>query len=153
MNVLGASKAQREAFKKAHITELLNIEPEDDPTEALLPEDIYATYLQDPAREQPQPDEIKFTVYGTDAEKRTLLGLLHQYSDVFSDKLGRGAANVTPMTIEVDEEGWRTDKRSLEPTRPQSAARQRAIQRWVQQANANNVIRPSEATAWSQLHL
>jgi len=51
LNVLAASKAQREAIKKAHISELLNIVPEDDPTEDLLPEDIYASYLQDPTRD------------------------------------------------------------------------------------------------------
>ncbi len=57
--------------------------------------------------------EIKFNVYGTDAEKRQLLALLRQYSDVFSDdKLGRGAANVTPMKIDVDDAGWQEDKRS-----------------------------------------
>ena len=151
LNVLGASnKAQRAAIKKSHISELLNIEPEEDPTEDLLPEDIYASYLQDPTRD---PSDMKFTVYGTDEEQRILLALLHQYSDVFSDKLGRGAANVTPMTIDVDETGWLGDKRSREPTRPQSAARQGAINRWIQQAIADNVIRPSDATAWSQLHL
>jgi hypothetical protein len=150
---LGASKVQRRAFK-ASLQELLNIEPQDDPTEGLLPEDIYASYFTDPGRDQPEtPTDPKFKVFGTDAEKRTLLALLHQYSDVFSEKLGRGAAKVTPMTITVDEAGWHADKRSREPTRPQSAARMSAITHWIRQAIADGVIRPSEATAWSQLHL
>ena len=151
LNALGASKKIREAFKKAHISELLNVEPVEDPTEDLLPEDIYASYLQDPTRDV--QEEIKFNVYETAEEQNILLKLLHQYSDVFSDKLGRGAATVTPMTIEVDEAGWYNDKRSREPTRPQSVARQHAINRWIRQAIADNVIRPSDATAWSQLHL
>ena len=88
-----------------------------------------------------------------DAEQRQLLALLHQYSDVFSDKLGRGAANVTPMTIDVEESGWHEDKRSREPTRPQSVARQHAINRWIRQAIADNVIRPSDAHGRSQLQL
>ena len=104
----------RAAFRKAHISELLNVEPVDDPTEDLLPEEIYASYLQDPTRET--QEEIKFKVYGTAEEQNILLKLLHQYSDVFSDKLGRGAATVTPMKIEVDEAGWYNDKRSREPS-------------------------------------
>ena len=144
LNALGTSGEVRAAFRKAHISELLNFEPVDDPIEDLLPEDIYASYLQDPIRET--QEEIKFKVYGTAEEQNILLKLLHQYSDVFSDKLGRGAATVTPMKIDVDEAGWYNDKRSREPTRPQAVARQHAINRWIRQAIADNVIRPSEAT-------
>jgi hypothetical protein len=102
LNAIGVTKAQWHAVKRAHLSELLNVEPEEDPTEELLPEDIYEPNQQQPTRE---PGEIKFKVCGTDAEQRQLLALLHRYSDVFSDKLGRGAANVTPMTIDVDESG------------------------------------------------
>ena len=66
LNALGASKEVRAAFRKAHISEILNFEPVDDPIEDLLPEDIYASYLQDPIRET--QEEIKFKVYGTAEE-------------------------------------------------------------------------------------
>lgn len=82
-----------------------------------------------------------------------MLALLQRDSAVFSDKLGNGAAKVTPMTIIVDENAWHEDKRNREPTRPQSAARKHAIEKWICQAIADNVIRPSQATAWSQLHV
>jgi hypothetical protein len=150
LTALGASKEQKRLYKKAHISELLNVEPNEDPTEDLLPEDIYATYFQDPTQEK---GEIKFTVYGTETEQRTLNALLHRYASVFSDKVGDEAAKVTPMTIDVDVAAWHDDKRSREPTRSQSAARKIAIDRWIRQAIADNVIRPSQAAAWSQLHL
>ena len=150
LTALGASKAQKRLFKKAHLSELLNVEPNEDPTEELLPEDIYATYFQDPTQET---SEIKFKVHGTDKEQQALNALLHRYISVFSDKVGSEAAKVTPMTIDVDVAAWHADKRSREPTRPQSAARKIAIERWLRQTIADNVIRPSQASAWSQLHL
>jgi hypothetical protein len=76
LTALGASKAQKRLFKKAHLSELLNVEPNEDPTEELLPEDIYATYFQDPTQET---SEIKFNVHGTDKEQQALNALLHRY--------------------------------------------------------------------------
>jgi hypothetical protein len=81
LNVLGASKAQREAIRKAHISDLLNVEPEDDPTEDLLPENIYATYLQDPTRD---PSEVQFTVSnrpGAENITRTAAPVLRTFAD------------------------------------------------------------------------
>jgi cleavage and polyadenylation specificity factor subunit 1 len=157
LTALGASKAQKRAFKKAHITELLHFQPEDDPTEGLLPEDIWASYLQDPNRAEDRANEAgsrpNYKVFGTPEEQRALNALLDQYADIFATKVGSTAAKISPMSIDVDVAAWHNDKRSHEPTRVQTAVRKAAIERWIRQALADNVIRPSQATAWSQLHL
>ena len=57
------------------------------------------------------------------------------------------------MEMEVDYEAFKADKRSREPTRMQTAARKVAINKWIAQALADNIIRPSTAPAWSQIML
>jgi Retroviral aspartyl protease len=154
LSALGASKAERKQYKKIHISELLNQIPETDPTEELLPEDIWNSYLQDPDRAGEQiPEDIKFDVHGTESEKRAITALLNKYIDVFSSRVRTEPALITPMKIDVDFAAWERDRRSREPTRPQTAARQAAIEKWLRQAIADKVIRQSEAKAWSQLHL
>jgi hypothetical protein len=154
LSALGASKAERKQYKKIHISELLNQIPEIDPTEELLPEDIWNTYLQDPDRAGEKiPEDIKFDVHGTESEKRAIIALLNKYIDVFSSRVGAEPSLITPMKIDVDFAAWERDRRSREPTRPQTAARQAAIEKWLRQAIADKVIRQSEAKAWSQLHL
>jgi hypothetical protein len=108
LSALGVRKADRKAFKKIHVSELLNIEPDDDQTESLLPEDIWSSYLQDPIRaEETEKGEIKFNVYGTENETRALIALLTKYSEVFSNKVGPLPAKLTPMKIDVDEAAWK----------------------------------------------
>ena len=65
----------------------------------------------------------------------------------------RDPTKVTPMTMDVDYEAFKNDKRSREPTRCQSAARKIAIRKWLDQSIADNSIKPSSAEAWSQLML
>jgi len=134
-----------------HISELIPQEPDGDPTEALLPEDVLASHWQNP--ETKEDTTITFKVHGNEADKIKLLTLLQQYKDVFSTKLSNEPAKVTPMKIDVDIAEFKRDKRSREPTRAQSAARKAAIAKWARQAIADNLIRPSSAEAWSQLLL
>ena len=46
------------------------------------------------------------------------------------------------MGMEVDYEAFKADKRSREPTRMQTAARKVAINKWIAQALADNIIKP-----------
>jgi hypothetical protein len=99
----------------------VNFQQDDDPTEGLLPEDIWASYLQDPNRAADRANEAgsrpNYKVYGTEEQQRALHALLDRYADIFSTKVGSAAAKVTPMTIDVDVAAWHEDKRSHEPTR------------------------------------
>ena len=81
-----------------------------------------------------------------------MLALLERYKDVFSKRLSAAKpAAVKPMTMEVDYEAFKADRRSREPTRAQTAARRRAVKGFMQQAIADKIVRQSDATAWSQL--
>ena len=136
--------------KVVHISELIPTGETDDTTYDLLPEEIYATYEQDPQRRE---DEITFKIKGTSAEQAQLLKLLQKHSDIFARRLNRKPASVTPMKMEVDYTAYKADRRSREPTRAQSAARKAAIAKWINQAVADNIIKRSSATAWAQLML
>jgi hypothetical protein len=141
----------KKATQRVHVSNLLQLETADEPTEELLPEDALASYWQNP---KPKTDELEFKVNGTQTDKQQQLALIRRYQDVFAESLSCAKpANVTPMTMEVDYQSFQNDKRSREPTRPQSAARKAAIAKWISQAIADNIIRPSSATAWSQLML
>ena len=130
-----------------HISELIPTEHDNDPTDELLPtQDTYAGNEQG-------SEELKFTIKGTEADKRKIAEIIHKWRHIFAKRLPQEPAKVTPMTIEVDYEAYKADRRSREPTRAQSAARKMAIKKWILQAIADNIIRPSTATAWSQLML
>ena len=140
----------KNATKRVHISTLLKQEEAGDPTEELLPEDILASYWLNPDK----TEEFTFKVNGTEAEKRRLITLINQYRDVFATRLSSAQpARVTPMGMEVDYDAFKADKRSREPTRMQTTARKAAIQKWIAQAIADNIIRPSTAPAWSQIML
>ncbi len=107
-----------------------------------MPEDILSNYWANPGK----TEEFTFKVKGTEAEKRRLNALINQYRDVFATRLSRALpARVTPMEMEVDYEAFKADKCSREPTRMQTDARKVAINTWIAQALADNIIRPSTA--------
>jgi hypothetical protein len=140
----------KNATKRVHISKLLKQEEAGDPTEELLPEDILSNYWANPDK----TEEFTFKVKGTEAEKRRINTVVNQYREVFATRLSKAQpARVTPMGMEVDYEAFKADKRSREPTRIQTAARKVAINKWIAQALADNIIRPSTAHAWSQIML
>ena len=136
--------------KRIHISEILRYDTNDtDTPEDLLPEDIYSTYDQDPIRE----NDFSFRVSGSPKDREKVLKLLRANLDVFSETLSNLPAKLKPMTMDVNYEAFKGDRRSHEPTRGQTAARKAAIAAWIRQAIADNIIRPSTAEAWSQLML
>ena len=144
--------ALREKYTgRVHVSDILPPEADDGTEEALLPEDILSTYFIDPMF----LDECVFKIRGEkgSVDYQKVLKVLERNRARFSKRLTTMAARVKPMTMEVDYDAFRRDKRSREPSRAQSAARKIAIAVWIQQAIADNIIRPSSADAWSQLML
>ena len=80
------------------------------------------------------------------------LYLCIEFRDIFSEYVRKEPARVPPMEIEVDESKWFINKNRL-PPRPQTEARQRAIQTQVELYKSLNVIEESNASAHSQVHL
>jgi hypothetical protein len=140
----------RNAMKRIHISKILPNNTGEEPDEDLLPEDRLSQYWVEPTKE----NELKFNVKGSEANRKKLLQILDSYKDIFATELTSAKpARVTPMKMEVDYEAFKADKRSREPTRPQSAARQEAIAKWLAKAVRDKIIRPSTAVAWAQLML
>ena len=91
-----------------------------------------------------------YQVYGSPSLQAKLRKLLSEYNDVFSDKLSPEAARVQPMTLDVIEEKWMTKSNRLAP-RATSTSKQEEIGKQIGQMLEQGLIRPSKATAWSQV--
>ena len=80
--------------------------------------------------------------------------LCYEFKDIISDSLGSKPAKVdAPMEIDIEEGRWFNEPGNRRPSRAQSAAKQSEIRRQVDKMIANNIIRPSDAKAWSQVLL
>jgi hypothetical protein len=80
--------------------------------------------------------------------------LCYEFRDIISDSLGNKPAKVNaPMSIDIDEGRWFNEPGNRRPSRAQSAAKEHEIRRQVDKMIANNIIRPSDARAWSQVLL
>ena len=117
-------------------------------------------YFEDPELEDQENDwdpmtgnvdpKKTYQVYGPPSLQAKLRKLLSEYNDVFSDKLSPEAARVQPMTLDVIEEKWMTKSNRLAP-RATSTSKQEEIGKQIGQMLEQGLIRPSKATAWSQV--
>jgi transposase InsO family protein len=58
-----------------------------------------------------------------------------------------------PMTLKVNEEQWYKEKRNQQPPRPQSHDKQKAIFDYIEELLEHDCIEPSQAPAFSQVHM
>ena len=84
--------------------------------------------------------------------RQKLTDLVTMYQDRFAVNVGSTPAAISPFEIEVDESEWLQLKSEKYP-RPQSAAREQAIRKFIRKAIADKVIRPSQASYFSQVLL
>lgn len=94
----------------------------------------------------------KISVHGSPRLQDEIRNLCGEFKDIFSEHVSAEPAKVPPMEITVDEGKWFINKNRL-PPRPQSEARQRAIQKQVELYKKLRVIEESNASAHSQVHL
>ena len=138
--------------------QLLDPLPTTDPIDEMVEDDPWSSYFNDAIKENEttKKDEEPWTfdVHGNEGDKAMLLAFLEKNKDIFSREVKKEAAKLPPFKIELaDEQGWRSDKRSREYTRPKTTERETAIRKFIRQAIADNVIKPSQAPAWSQILL
>ncbi len=94
----------------------------------------------------------KISVHGSPELQKHIRTLCIEYKDIFSEYVRAEPARIPPMDIQVDESKWFINKNRL-PPRPQTEARQRAIQKHVGLYKELYVIEESNASAHSQVHL
>ena len=89
-----------------------------------------------------------------DEDMRTKLkNVVYKYTNVFSTELSNKAALVQPYSIPLKPDNdWITNK-NRHPPRWQTIAKSYEVERFIKKAIACNMIRPSDAPAWSQILL
>ena len=100
-----------------------------------------------------QTPRWELKIEGTEADKAKLRKLLETNRDRFSTGVTETPAKTTPFDFNVYDEGWNAEKANKARARLQSAAKNAAIDKFINQAIADNVIAPSDASAWSQVLL
>lgn len=106
---------------------------------------------EDPNNEKPPLWD--FIIEGTETNKILLRSFLESHRDVFATAVKPTPASVTPFAFDIDIQGWNAEKANKARPRPQTAAKNAAIEKFLKQAIADNVIAPSDAPAWSQVLL
>jgi hypothetical protein len=80
--------------------------------------------------------------------------VLYKHKSVFRDQLPASPAKLEPFQLKLQENSdWYTSPRNKQAPRLQTIAKQYEVNRFLEKAINNNIIRPSQATAWSQLLL
>jgi len=78
--------------------------------------------------------------------------LFNKYKHIFSRKVRDEPASLPPLKLQVNDEGWNSNKHRL-PPRPQSLIKEEEILRQTNEMLKNKVITHSQATEWSQVML
>jgi hypothetical protein len=85
--------------------------------------------------------------------KAELEKLCKQYSDIFSKSILPDPAIVPPLQLKVDENAWKSNKSNKRPPRLQTIHKQHELRRHIESLLKTKAIRPSQATAYSQVLL
>ena len=101
----------------------------------------------------PESPVLPTEIHGTPELKARLHQLCEEYKDIFATSVSAEPALLPPLELKVEEDKWFENKQNRLPPRSQSNARNAEVQRQLNKMIANNVIKPSEAPAWSQVML
>ena len=87
-------------------------------------------------------------------ERQDLTNIILKLKTIFSKDLSSVPARIDPFELEVKANSdWFSNNRNKQSSRLQSLSKQYAVQKFINKAIATNVIRPSQADAWSQILL
>jgi len=103
-------------------------------------------------RETPEELLAMITIEGSPWLQSELRKLCMEFIDVFATKVRKEPAMVDPMEIKVDESKWRLPCNRAPPRR-HSEEKQKEIRKQIDALEKLGVIRESQATEWSQVHL
>lgn len=130
--------------------ELLSPTPDDAEAFIKEPGDI-AEVL--PSEHSTGVDELDYVrLEGSPELRKRIRALCEEYRHIFSTSLRETSADVPPMELHVDTLQWHAP-RNRRPYRVQSRDKEESIRKLVQQLLDLGLIRPSKATAWSQVLL
>jgi len=96
---------------------------------------------------KPQP-----TIHGSPELQARIRSLLAEFDDIFSTDLKPQPAMVPPMDVKVDKTQWHKPRNRLLP-RTQTHEKNAEIERQIRKMVAAKVIKPSQASHYSQVQL
>jgi hypothetical protein len=131
-------------LERIHLSDIFNVEDDDD---YIHEEDGIDSVLHTANN---TIEDIEY--HGTPEFQAQLRDVCDQFSDVFRHSVRPEPALVPPMEFGFDLAEWEKATNRL-PSRPMSPEKQTALREMLQQFLDLGVIRPSTATAWSQVHL
>jgi len=104
------------------------------------------------SEETPEQLMSLITFEGSPQLQAKLKALVREFIDVFATKVRREPAAVEPMKLVIDEDKWRLPCNRA-PPRKHSEEKQKEIRQQVDALLELGVIKESQATEWSQVHL
>ena len=93
-----------------------------------------------------------YTIGGSPALQENLHALRKEYDDIFSYSVKGSSMDVPSIEFDVDRMLWETCAHRL-ASRQISIEKKTALSTLIDELLERDVIRPSKATAWSQVHL
>ena len=114
---------------------------------------IYPDYISEDNRSLEEGDGLP-SIDTDDSEFATeLREICIQYRDIFSKSIRTEPALVPPLDIKVDDTNWTHNRKNSRPPRSQTLHKEQELRRHVEKLLNLNAIRPSTATAQSQVLL
>jgi hypothetical protein len=92
-------------------------------------------------------------IHGSPVFQAKIRAVCEKYRNVFSMQLSNKTADLPLMPLHVDGDKWRNLRSNKMPHRPLSAVKQEAVRQIIEKMLASEVIQPSQAEAWSQIHM
>ena len=138
--IIGEIKSKREL--------LANTEPDID--EVNWPEDPFDNIFSGLLEDSSLTDKI--TIVGALHQQNKIRKLCCKYVDIFSESVRSNPAEVPPMELKVNSSKWQSNK-NRGPPRPQSREKQKEISKQVNNYLKLGVIKPVNASEYSQVHL
>jgi hypothetical protein len=111
--------------------------------------------LDEALQKHPNPpvDSLPTKIYGPSELQRSIRGLLEKFSSCFRRTVAPTPALITPMKLKVDEVQWNSSRLNNNKPRPQTPKKNAEIDRQVEILKGLNVVRDSDATRYSHVHL
>jgi hypothetical protein len=133
-----------QTIQALHMSDILGYE--DDGSADNGPNDV------DISRMRPDSLNDDFAIGGPPELQADIRLLLQEYNDIFSYSVKGKAMDVPPMHFQVDDSQWYTTPNQL-PSRHISVEKHLELNQMIDDLLELQVIQPSRATAWSQVHL
>lgn len=148
---------------------LLDIEDDDDQIDEFQKESLFDSWINEPEsiRMDNEIHQTKLDVEDDilsririfyppefEKERNEITQIILKLKTLFSKELPTTPASIAPFELSlVPDADWTGNNRNKQRARLQSSVKQHAVQKFIHKAMACNLIRPSQADAWSQVLL